>query len=118
MAAALLATAQTAHAQQSPAGGQLQQIPPAVVPQTPAPDIRIERPEAPVDAEAEGRRIRVDELRITGATLFTEAELVAAAAFTPGAELTLPELRNAAARIGAGPPRGGLASIRVVNARS
>ena len=44
MAAALLATAQTAHAQQSPAGGQLQQIPPAVVPQTPAPDIRIERP--------------------------------------------------------------------------
>ena len=36
---------------------------------------------------------------MTGATLFTEAELVAAAGFSPGRELTLPELRNAAAQI-------------------
>ncbi|WP_298745744.1 ShlB/FhaC/HecB family hemolysin secretion/activation protein [uncultured Brevundimonas sp.] len=99
MAAALLATGQSAYAQQPPAGGQLQQIPPAVLPQRPAPDIRIERPEPPSEAAAEGRRIRVDTLRVTGATLFTEAELVAAAGFTPGQELTLPELRNAAARI-------------------
>lgn len=99
IAAALLAAGQNAYAQQPPVGGQLQQIPPAIVPQRPAPDIRIERPEAPTDAEAEGRRIRVDALRVTGATLFTEAELIAAAEFTPGAELTLPELRNAAARI-------------------
>lgn len=99
MAAALLATGQSAYAQQPPAGGQLQQIPPAVLPQRPAPDIRIERPEPPAEAAAEGRRIRVDTLRVTGATLFTEAELVAAAGFTPGQELTLPELRNAAARI-------------------
>lgn len=97
--AAILAASQNAHAQVPPVGGQLQQIPPAAVPQRPAPDIRIERPEAPVDAEAEGRRIRVDALRITGATLFTEAELVAATGFIPGSELTLPELRNAAAEI-------------------
>lgn len=97
--AAVLAASQNAHAQVPPVGGQLQQIPPAAVPQRPAPDIRIERPEAPVDAEAEGRRIRVDALRITGATLFTEAELVAATGFIPGSELTLPELRNAAAEI-------------------
>lgn len=97
--AAILAASQNAHAQTPPVGGQLQQIPPAAVPQRPAPDIRIERPEAPADAEAEGRRIRVDALRITGATLFTEAELVAATGFTPGSELTLPELRNAAAEI-------------------
>ncbi|MBW8302839.1 MAG: ShlB/FhaC/HecB family hemolysin secretion/activation protein [Brevundimonas sp.] len=97
--AALLASGQNAYAQQTPVGGQLQQIPPVVRPPTQAPDIRIERSEAPVDAAAEGRRIRVDALRITGATLFTEAELLAATGFTPGSELTLPELRNAAARI-------------------
>lgn len=97
--AALLASSQTAHAQQPPSAGQLQQIPPAAVPPTPAPGIRIERPEPTVDAVAEGARIRVDALRVTGATLFTEAELVAAAGFTPGRDLTLPELRNAAARI-------------------
>ncbi|MGZ9115035.1 MAG: ShlB/FhaC/HecB family hemolysin secretion/activation protein [Brevundimonas sp.] len=97
--AALLATGQNAYAQQPPAGGQLQQIPPATVPQRPAPDIRIERPELSMDAVAEGARIRVDALRVTGATLFTEAELVAATGFTPGRDLTLPELRNAAAQI-------------------
>ena len=48
---------------------------------------------------AEGASIRVDALRVTGATLFTEAELVAAADITPGHDLTLPELPNAAARI-------------------
>ena len=97
--AAMLAAGQNAHAQVPPVGGQLQQIPPAVTPQRPAPDIRIERPEAPIDAAAEGRRIRVDALRVTGATLFTEAELVTATGFAPGQELTLPELRNAAAQI-------------------
>lgn len=99
MVAALLVSAQNAYAQQPPTAGQLQQIPPAAVLRRPAPDIRIERPEAPMDAVAEGARIRVDALRISGATLFTEAELVAAADFTPGRDLTLPELRNAAARI-------------------
>lgn len=99
IAAALLATGQNAYAQQPPVGGQLQQIPPAAVPPRAAPDIRIERTETPTDAEAEGRRIRVDTLRVTGATLFTEAQLSAVAELTPGDDLTLPELRNAAARI-------------------
>ena len=97
--AALLAVGQAAQAQQPPASGQLQQIPPAAIPERPAPDIRIERPQPPIDAVAEGARIRVDALRVTGASLFTEAELVAATGFTPGRDLTLPELRNAAARI-------------------
>lgn len=100
IAAALLATSQSAYAQQPPpAGVQLQQIPPVAVPQRPAPDIRIEQPGAPTDAVAEGARIRVNALRVTGATLFEEAELVAAAGFTPGTDLTLPELRNLAAGI-------------------
>lgn len=97
--AALLASGQSAWAQQPPVGGQLQQIPPAAAPPRAAPDIRIDRSEAPVDAEAEGRRIRVDAIRITGATLFAEADLVAATGFIPGSELTLAELRNTAARI-------------------
>ncbi|MFA4892523.1 ShlB/FhaC/HecB family hemolysin secretion/activation protein [Brevundimonas sp.] len=100
MAAALLATSQAAYAQQVPgAGGQLQQIPPPALPQRPAPDIRIERPETPTGDAAEGARIRVESLRITGATLFPEAELIAATGFTPGTDLSLPELRNAAAEI-------------------
>ena len=97
--AALLATGQNAWAQQPPVGGQLQQIPPAVDPRRTAPDIRIERPEPSAEAVAEGARIRVDTLRVIGATLFSEAELVAATDFTPGSDLTLPELRNTAAQI-------------------
>ena len=100
IAAALLAVSQNAAAQQPPgAGGQLQQIPPVARPARAAPDIRIERPEVTSDAAADGARIRVNALRVTGATLFAEAELVAATGFAPGTELTLPELRNAAAAI-------------------
>ena len=97
--AGLLATGDNAYAQQTTVGGQLQQIPPVAVVQRPAPDIRIERSEPSADAEAGGASLRVDALRVTGATLFTEAELVAAAGFTPGGNLTLSELHNAAARI-------------------
>jgi hemolysin activation/secretion protein len=97
--AALVATGQSAYAQQPPAAGQLQQIPPTAVRRSPTPDIRIERPDPSGDAVAEGASIRVDALRVTGATLFTEVELVTAADITPRRDLTLPELRNAAARI-------------------
>lgn len=100
IAAALLAASQSAHAQQPPgAGAQLQQIPPPAIPQRPAPDIRIERPEVASDAAAEGARFRVNALRITGAALFSEADLIAATGFSPGSEMTLPELRNAASAI-------------------
>ncbi|MFN3668577.1 MAG: ShlB/FhaC/HecB family hemolysin secretion/activation protein [Brevundimonas sp.] len=96
---ALMATGQSAWAQQPPIAGQLQQIPPPAAPARAAPDIRIERPDAAPEAIAEGARIRVESLRVTGATLFSEAELTAIAGVTPGSDLTLPELRNAAARI-------------------
>lgn len=100
LATALLTLSHNAYAQQPPAGGaQLQQIPPAARPLQTLPDIRIERPEVISDAEAEGARIRVNALHVTGATLFPEAELVAATGFAPGRDLTLPELRNAAAAI-------------------
>ncbi|WP_235561791.1 MULTISPECIES: ShlB/FhaC/HecB family hemolysin secretion/activation protein [unclassified Brevundimonas] len=41
----------------------------------------------------------MNSLRVKGATLFPEDELIAAAGFTPGSDLTLPELRNLAAGI-------------------
>lgn len=100
--AALLAAGQAASAQQTPsAGTQLQQIPPAPAPQRADPEIRIERPDAAAEPLAGGVRVRVASVRVTGNSLFSEAELVAAANVAPGSELTLSELRNAAARISA-----------------
>ena len=100
IATVLLASGQAALAQPAPAvGGQLQQIPPPVIQQKPAPGIDFDRARPPVDAAPSGPGVRVDRLQISGAVLFTEAELVAATGFVPGAELTLPELRNFAAAI-------------------
>jgi hemolysin activation/secretion protein len=65
------------------------------------PDVRIERSTSTAEPEAGGARIRVNALRVTGATLFSEAELVSAATVTPGSELTLSDLRKAAARVSA-----------------
>lgn len=100
VAFALLATTQAAHAQQTPgAGAQLQQIPQPPIPQKTAPDIDIERRTAPADTAEAGPAIRVDALRVTGQTVFSEAELLAATGFVPGSNLTLPQLRALAARI-------------------
>ncbi|HEY0130826.1 MAG TPA: ShlB/FhaC/HecB family hemolysin secretion/activation protein [Allosphingosinicella sp.] len=100
---ALLAVGQTAPAQQpSPgAGGQLQQIPPAPLPEKAAPDMRVENMQSAPAPAAEGATLRVDKLLVTGNTLFGEAELVAAAAVVPGNDLSLAQLRDAAARIAA-----------------
>ncbi|RYF91239.1 MAG: ShlB/FhaC/HecB family hemolysin secretion/activation protein [Caulobacteraceae bacterium] len=100
IAVALLASGQAALAQPSAAvGGQLQQIPPPVIQRKPSPGIDFDRASPPADAAPSGPRVRVDRLRITGASLYSEAQLVAATGFAPGAELTLPELRNFAAAI-------------------
>jgi hemolysin activation/secretion protein len=101
LAVTFLAAGHTAFAQTPPpvAGGQLQQIPPPEAQRAPAPDLRIDRPGSGAPEAAAGARVRVDALRVTGNTLFTEAELIAATGVLPGAELTLPDLRNAAAAI-------------------
>ena len=101
-ALALTAVSQPASAQQPPnAGRQLQQIPPAAAPRNAAPEFRIERPTSATDTAEGGATVRVRSLQVTGATLFPEADLIAAAKVAPGSELTLSELRNAAARIAA-----------------
>jgi hemolysin activation/secretion protein len=102
LTAAFLATGQTALAQQPPrAGEQLQQIRPALAATRATPDIRIEQSTTADEPATGGPTVRVSSLRVTGASLFPEAELIAAAKVPPGSELTLGELRNAAARVGA-----------------
>ncbi|WP_091741410.1 ShlB/FhaC/HecB family hemolysin secretion/activation protein [Phenylobacterium immobile] len=101
LTAALWAAAAGAQAQPAPANvrGQLQQIPPAPTQPRAIPDLRIERGQAPAAQGPAGARFAVGELRITGATLFTESELVEAAQFHPGADTDLAGLRAMAARI-------------------
>jgi hemolysin activation/secretion protein len=97
---ALLALSQGIFAQQPPTGGsQIQQIPPAPVPQKAPPEIRIERGAAPVTSAADEAKIMVRSLRVSGAKAYSEAELIAITGFTPGSELTLTELRAMASKI-------------------
>jgi len=97
---ALLALSCGALAQQLPgAGGQLQQIPPPPPAPRALPEIRIEQRAAPVAPAVDQTRIAVRSLRITGATLYPEAELIALSGFVPGAQLTLADLQAMAGRI-------------------
>ena len=99
--AALLATSQGAHAQSTPAGGHIQQIPPAPVAPRAMPDLPAPPRAAAPDIGPAGAPIQVNAIHITGATLFSEPVLVAAGGFTPGSSLTLRDLRGIAARISA-----------------
>lgn len=91
----------SAFAQQQPpgAGGQLRQIPPAAVPKPSRPEIRVETPQPAASAASDSATIFVNALRVTGNTLFSEAELISAAQVQVGREATLGELRAAAQRI-------------------
>src|SRR6188508_727113 len=100
-AAALLALGLSAHAQVPPTRvPQMQEIPPAPVPQKKEiPEIRVEQPGAPALTGADNVRFPVRSLRITGQTLYSEADLLAVTGFIPGADVTLAELRSIASRI-------------------
>lgn len=97
---ALLALSQSLFAQQLPsAGSQIQQIPPAPTPEKAAPAIRIEPVAAPASPASDAVKITVNKLQVTGARVYSEAELVALTGFKPGTELSLGDLRGMAARI-------------------
>lgn len=98
---ALLALTQSVFAQPPPtAGSQIQQIPPAPVPQRAPPVIRIEQgPAAPSAPGADQTKIIVNSLQVTGAQVYSQAELIAVTGFTPGRELSLSDLRAMALRI-------------------
>jgi len=91
---------QVALAQQIPdAGSQIQQIPP--VPEQPRVPHRIviEPVAPPVSPAVDTARIQVNSLRISGAGVYSEVELLAETGFIPGSQLTLTELRGMAAKI-------------------
>ena len=98
---ALLAFSQNSLAQQIPgAGNQLRQV----APPTPAlrvePRIRIE--EAPASQAVPGSAsamVSVDELRFSGASVYSATELAAIARFVPGSQMTLADMQAMAARI-------------------
>ena len=102
LAIALLAASQSAFAQQPPnAGEQLRQIPPPVMNDKASPDIRVERQATPDRTDTGGATVRVKRVRVTGNTRFSEGDLIAAANIVPDRDLTLADLRAAAARISA-----------------
>ena len=97
---ALATLSQMVSAQQPPsAGSQIQQIPPAPIPQRAAPGIRIEPGNAPAAPAADAAKIAVNALHVTGNSIYSEAELVALTGFRPGGELTLGDLRGMATKI-------------------
>ncbi|MDO8597908.1 MAG: POTRA domain-containing protein, partial [Sulfuricaulis sp.] len=81
------------------AGGEIQQIPPAPIPQKAVPEIKIEQGKVPAIPAADTVKIPVRSLHVTGQAVYTEAELVALTGFSPGRELTLSELRGMASKI-------------------
>jgi hemolysin activation/secretion protein len=101
-AVSLLLLSQSAFAAEAPlpsGGGQIQQIPPAPIPQQAVPDIRIEQGNMPATPASDSYKILVKSLHVTGQAVFSEEELVATTGFSPGGELTLSELRGMAAKI-------------------
>ncbi len=97
---ALVALSQGVFAQQPPsAGSQIQQIPPPPTPQKAAPALRIEPSATPATPASDAVKITVNRLQVTGARVYTEAELLALAGFTPGSELSLGDLRAMALKI-------------------
>ena len=99
-AAGAFAAGQGAFAAPAPVGGgQLQQIPQAPAPERSVPDIRVERGAKAQDAGPAGPKVLVRSLRVTGETLFPEAELIAASGFRPSSQMDLHDLRAMAAKI-------------------
>ncbi|MES2757374.1 MAG: ShlB/FhaC/HecB family hemolysin secretion/activation protein [Pseudomonadota bacterium] len=97
---ALLVLSHSAFAQQLPTGGsQMQQIPPAPVAIKTPPKVDLRQASAPAVAVADGMKITVNSLRVTGTRVYPEAELLALTGFRPGSTLTLAELRGMAAKI-------------------
>jgi hemolysin activation/secretion protein len=100
LTAALLGAAGAVHAQQSlpNAGSLVQQIPPVIRPETRS-GIDLVIPQQVREPVVEGARVHVTEIRVSGATLFPAEDLATLTGVAPGSDLTLSELRNAAAEI-------------------
>ncbi|MDO9224290.1 MAG: POTRA domain-containing protein, partial [Caulobacter sp.] len=71
-------------------------IPPRTVP---APRLEIQKEPAPVSAPADASAIVVQRLAVTGASVYSESELMAIAGIVPGQRLTLGDLNAMADRV-------------------
>lgn len=90
---AMLAASQCLFAQQIPgAGAQLQQIAPPTTTTKATPSIRIAEATTPATADAAAVSVLVNELRFTGAQVYSSADLLAVTGFKPGSQLTLAQL--------------------------
>jgi hemolysin activation/secretion protein len=97
---ALLALCQAMASAQTPgAGGQFQQIPPVPVIPKAAPEVRIEQSKAAPTPESSQVKIRVNSVALTGARVYSEAELLALTGFTPGSDMSMADLLAMAAKI-------------------
>lgn len=97
---ALFALSGSVFAQQVPsAGTQLQQIPPVPISEQPAPRLEIEQGEKSTKTETDTLKITVNRLRVDGATLYSEPDLIALTGFQPKSELSLSDLRAMAEKI-------------------
>lgn len=83
------------------AGIQIQQIRPVPLPieQKVVPEIRVQQDNSPTLPVSDEVKILVNSLHLTGQALYSEVKLVAISGFSPGSELTLPELRSMATKI-------------------
>jgi len=87
------------NAQPVNAGSQMQQIPPVPAKQTPLPEVRIDRSNAPAASAVQRAAFQVNSLQLIGQTQYPEAVLLAAAGFTPGSQLNVAQLHAMAAKI-------------------
>lgn len=103
MPLALLALSPCLLAQQAPpipgAGTQLNQLPPKAPVQVAEPQIRIEQATSETLPGAASVSVLVNDLRFSGVSVYSSAELLKIAGFAPGSQLTLPELQAMAARV-------------------
>lgn len=101
-AVASLALCQSVFAAVLPGAGiQIQQIRPVPlsIEQKAVPEIRVQQDNSPTLPVSDEVKILVESLHLTGQALYSEVKLVAISGFSPGSELTLPELRSMATKI-------------------
>ena len=94
LCASVLSTAVcSTYAQIGGGGVPLLQIPPAPVQESAPPSFKYDKPVEPQAPVVDNTRIRVNQLKLTGALLYPQEDLLALTNFQPGNELSLTDLR-------------------------
>ncbi|MCL6250838.1 ShlB/FhaC/HecB family hemolysin secretion/activation protein [Altererythrobacter sp. KTW20L] len=96
---AILASVSHVATAQVDAGSQIRQLPPPPERSEIVPELPTAARASEVDASAAGPSVQVNVLRISGQTLYSEAELIEASGFVPGTLLNLIQLQTLAAEI-------------------